>query len=398
MSTEERKGGPRRHRSRRGGNRRRRSTKATIATDQGSAAADAVRVAPPSGNVYAALDLGTNNCRLLVAKPVANGFEVIDAFSRTVRLGEGITRTKMLSAVAEDRTIAALRICAQKLRRRDVTHVRAIATEACRLAGNSEDFIKRIKRQTGIAFDIISTREEAALAATGCAALADPTCQDVLVFDIGGGSTELIWLDLCERDEETGEPKIVNWVSLPCGVVTLTDRFGLAHDRFADVPISFDLYYRMIDFVKAKLISEGAYELFKRPDPEKPAHLLGTSGTVTTLAGITLDLPRYDRNIVDGSWLPLEKVDQEVGRLVSLGRNARAEHPCIGEDRAEFILAGCAILDAIRHLWPCDRLRVADRGLREGILIQLMAKAGDIEPARARVMGEGENPELEAEL
>ena len=339
------------------------------------------------GNVYAALDLGTNNCRLLVAKPAPGGFDVIDAFSRTVRLGEELTSTGELSQGAMDRTLSALKVCSGKIEKRGVTHLRAIATEACRLAENGASFVERIKKETGISFDIITAEEEAALAAAGCAALADPSCENVLVFDIGGGSTELVWLDLSNRDEKTGQPEIKAWSSLPCGVVTLTDHFRLSSDEFEDAPIGADLYESMVEFVRGRLRQAGAYESFGKRPAEIGAHLLGTSGTVTTIAGISLGLKRYDRNKVDGTWLHLDLVDQVSKRVAKMSRKARSKHPCIGRDRAEFIVAGCAILEAIRDVWPCDKLRVADRGLREGILINLMSEAGDGDLARERVLG-----------
>ena len=350
-------------------------------------AVEAVQPSVGTQNVYAALDLGTNNCRLLIAKPALGGFDVIDAFSRTVRLGEELTSTGELGQSAMDRTVSALQVCANKIERREVTHMRAIATEACRLAENGDNFIERIKRETGITFDIIAAGEEAELAAAGCAALADPTCENVLVFDIGGGSTELIWLNLCDRNEETGQPKIVAWSSLPCGVVTLTDHFRLSDESFENAPIDPELYEGMVEFVRARLRQDGAYESFGKRPTDAPAHLLGTSGTVTTLAGISLGLKRYDRNKVDGTWLHLDLVDQVSKRIAKMSRAARSKHPCIGRDRAEFIVAGCAILEAIRDVWPCDRLRVADRGLREGILIHLMTEQGDGDLARQRVMG-----------
>jgi len=391
VSTEERENGPKRHRSRRGGNRRRRpdGNKPSAPPREGAGRVDipAVRPMPTDGNIYAAIDLGTNNCRLLVARPAPGGFEVIDAFSRTVGLGEELTATGALSDKSMERAISALKICAGKIERDGATHVRAIATEACRLAQNGPSFVARVKEETGIDFDIITTGEEAALAAAGCAALADPACENVLVFDIGGGSTELVWLDLCERCDETGQPRIVAWTSLPCGVVTLTDKFELSDERFDEECIGVELYQEMVDYVRSRLRASGAYELFGKRDDETPAHLLGTSGTVTTVAGIALGLKKYDRNKVDGTWLHLDLVQQVSLRVAKMSRGARSRHPCIGRDRAEFIVAGCAILEAIRDLWPSDRLRVADRGLREGILIRLMAEAGDSELARERVLG-----------
>ncbi len=341
----------------------------------------------PGTNVYAALDLGTNNCRLLVARPAPGGFNVIDAFSRTVRLGERLAATGELAQGSMDRAVNALKICASKLERNSVTHVRAIATEACRTAQNGSAFIDRVQRETGIAFDIISTGEEAALAAAGCAALADPACEKVLVFDIGGGSTELVWLDLCDRCEETGQPRIKAWTSLACGVVTLTDRFKLSDKRFDKTPIGAELYGEMVDYVREQLRGAGAFDQFGAYADDCPVHLLGTSGTVTTIAGIALGLKKYDRSKVDGIWLHLDLVGQVSRRVARMSHQARARHTCIGRDRAEFIVAGCAILEAIRDIWPCDRLRVADRGLREGILIGLMAEAGDSKLAKERVLG-----------
>lgn len=339
-------------------------------------------------NIYAALDLGTNNCRLLVARPAPGGFQVIDAFSRTVGLGEDLNQTGALAKSAMDRTVNALKVCASKIHRNKVTHVRAIATEACRLAKNGPDFIARIEKETGISFDIITAGEEAALAAAGCAALADPSCGNVLVFDIGGGSTELVWLDLSKRCDVTGQPDIVTWTSLPCGVVTLTDLFELSDERFDKMAVGPELYETMVDYVRGRLRELNAYEMFGGNLGDLPAHLLGTSGTVTTIAGIALGLKKYDRDKVDGTWLHLDLVGQVSMRVAKMSRDARARHPCIGRGRAEFIVAGCAILEAIRDLWPCDRLRVADRGLREGLLIGLMAEAGDSELARERVLGE----------
>jgi exopolyphosphatase/guanosine-5'-triphosphate,3'-diphosphate pyrophosphatase len=399
VSAEERGNGPKRHRSRRGGNRRRRSNghrpRAPKPGTPPRVDIPAEHPLPQDGNIYAALDLGTNNCRLLVARPAPGGFEVIDAFSRTVGLGEQLAASGTLSEASMNRAISALKVCASKIKKDGATHVRAIATEACRFAENGPAFVERVKRETGIEFDIITAGEEAALAAAGCAALADPTCENVLVFDIGGGSTELVWLDLCNRCETTGQPRIVAWTSLPCGVVNLTDLFRLSDPREDDECVGADLYNKMVDHVRERLRASGAYETFADRPQDRAAHLLGTSGTVTTVAGIALGLKKYDRRKVDGTWLHLDLVHDVSLRVAKMSRAARARHPCIGPDRAEFIVSGCAILEAIRDLWPCDRLRVADRGLREGILIRLMAEAGDSALARERILGAGKSHSLE---
>jgi len=311
--------------------------------------------------VYAALDLGTNNCRLLVANPNPHtGFRVIDAFSRIVRLGEGLSSCGCLSDDAETRAISALKICTDKMIRRGVERSRLIATEACRSAKNGEEFISRVRRETGLNIEIIDRKTEAQLAVAGCAALLCPESQRALVFDIGGGSSEIMWLAHKGCDYE-----ILSWTSVPIGVVTLAEKFG-------GVQVTPAEFARMIDFVKPHLQKfEDEFQIsceLKRHN----AHMLGTSGTVTTIAGIHLDLPRYDRSKVDGCWLSGDDVSAVNQRLLDMTFEARKDCPCIGTDRADLVLAGCAILEAVRLQWPCERVRVADRGLREGILTTLM--------------------------
>jgi len=313
--------------------------------------------------VYAALDLGTNNCRLLVANPNRHtGFRVIDAFSRIVRLGEGLTHSGNISDEAEVRAIAALKICTDKMIRRGVERSRLIATEACRIAQNGKQFIDRVKSETGLNIEIIDRKTEAQLAVAGCAALLCPQSQRALVFDIGGGSSEIMWLAHKGCDYE-----ILSWTSIPVGVVTLAEKFG-------GIQINQREFTAMIEYVTPYLQKfEDEFQIsceLKRHN----AHMLGTSGTVTTIAGIHLDLPRYDRSKVDGCWLSGEDVAAVNKRLLDMPFEARKECPCIGADRADLVLAGCAILEAVRLQWPCERVRVADRGLREGILTTLMCQ------------------------
>jgi exopolyphosphatase/guanosine-5'-triphosphate,3'-diphosphate pyrophosphatase len=318
------------------------------------------------GHIYAALDLGTNNCRLLVAKPEANGFKVLDSFSRTVRLGEGLTQSGELSEAAIIRAIEAIRICAIKMRKRGVTSARAIATQACRTARNGPDFIKRVADETGLHFDIIPPAEEARLAVRGVTPLLDRTDAGALVFDIGGGSTELIWLDLRDRARS---PKIMRWGSMPLGVVTLAEKF-LGR---LDAP---GAYEEMTAEVKSQL---KAIQGLAPPGghPAGAFHMLGTSGTVTTIAGIHLGLERYERSKVDGQWLKRDDIMRVIAQLKTMNREARASHPCVGEDRAELVIPGLAIFEAIFSLWTPPRLRVADRGLREGMLLALMEGADE---------------------
>ena len=313
--------------------------------------------------IYGALDLGTNNCRLLVAKPSADGFRVIDAFSRIVRLGEGASRTGRLSEDAMDRTIEALKVCTGKMARRNVTRFRLIATEACRSAANGDDFINRVYLATGLKLEVIDRETEARLAVAGSASLIEADSSNALVFDIGGGSTELMYLTLSENGHELRE-----WISVPVGVVTLAERHG-------GVVVDRNIFDTMIGEVRPLLDDFLARIDDGMGGASSLDHMLGTSGTVTTIAGVHLNLERYDRARVDGCWITNDSIIDVTGRLLDMTYDERAANPCIGPDRADLVLAGCAILEAILQNWPCDRVRVADRGLREGILAGLAEQA-----------------------
>lgn len=316
--------------------------------------------------LYAALDLGTNNCRLLIARPIWEGFRVVDAFSRIVRLGEGLGRSGRLSEEAISRAIEALKICRDKIESRGVVGSRLIATEACRSAGNGDEFRERVREEAGLELEIIDRATEARLAAVGCSPLVDPASEGVVLFDIGGGSSELVWLDK-PRGGFASEPRIRAWISLPLGVVTLAERHG-------GVEVDGNVFEAMVSEV------EGQLEDFPHRDEMASAscrlHMLGTSGTVTTLAGVHMGLPRYERRRVDGTWLSDDDVSNVVTRLRAMSYDERVANPCIGRERADLVLAGCAILEAFRRAFPCARLRVADRGLREGMLIDLMRRDG----------------------
>lgn len=321
---------------------------------------------------YAALDLGTNNCRLLIAEPTRSGFRVVDSFSRIVRLGAGLTHHGALSQEAMDKAVEGLRVCRTKMESRNVVRRRLIATEACRQASNGEAFIKRVEKETGLALEIADRRTEARLAVSGCATLVEREADGVILFDIGGGSTELAFLDF-----RSGKPRfhahmhrfIRAWTSLPVGVVTLAESFG---GVYVDRPI-FEL---MVAEVRQMISRFAAREMMSQCVQGGKVHLLGTSGTVTTLAGVHLGLERYDRRRVDGTWMGADDVTAMTDRLIDMTFDERVANPCIGADRADLVLAGCAIFEAIRREWPCGRLRVADRGLREGMLVELMAQDG----------------------
>ena len=341
---------------------------------------------------YGALDLGTNNCRLLLAKPSRRGFRVVDAFSRIIRLGEGVAQTGRLSDAAMDRTVEALRVCAAKLNRSGTQRVRCVATEACRIADNGSDFLTRVKRELGLDIEVLSREAEAGLAVAGCSSLIDYRSDYVLVFDIGGGSSELVWLDIQGQDANAARgapadrhglrPAMAAWTSLPVGVVTLAETFG-------GRTVTPDVFEAMVDHVLALIRPFEDEHKFCARTRNASVHLLGTSGTVTTVAGIHLGLPRYDRSRVDGCWMHTQDVHDITYSLLDRTYEERVAEPCIGMDRADLVLAGCAILEAVIRTWPSERLRVADRGLREGILTTLMSEDGVYRAGRRRRGGRG---------
>lgn len=328
--------------------------------DRSPRAADAGR----DGPLYAALDLGTNNCRLLIAQPAREGFRVVDSFSRIVRLGEGLSRTGLLDPAAMDRAYEALAVCAERVARRGVPAQRlsAVATQACRAADNGPDFVARVRSGTGLRLDIIDPAEEARLSVEGCRNLFDPTAAAVLVVDVGGGSTELSWL----RRADTGRLETAAWLSIPLGVVTLAERHPEPDE-------ALDAWFAaMVEDVGAALsaapVDAETLALFA----QGRAHLVGTSGAITSLAGVHLGLTRYRRDRVDGLWVRREDCERATRRLLAMGPDGRAAEGCIGPERADLVLAGAAILEAVQRAWPCERVRVADRGLREGLLLERM--------------------------
>jgi exopolyphosphatase/guanosine-5'-triphosphate,3'-diphosphate pyrophosphatase len=316
---------------------------------------------------YAALDLGTNNCRLLIARPDGHAFKVVDAFSRIVRLGEGVSKSGELCDAAMDRTLEALHICRRKMDDRGVSRARLVSTEACRAARNGRDFLTRIEKETGLALELLDRQGEAHLAAAGCAALADTQASSIILFDIGGGSTELVWLSVKNCGEADIRSRIRAWTSMPLGVVTLAERHGGVH-------VCNRTFEKMVSETAETLAPFAAEAIEARTEPG--FHLLGTSGTVTTLGGIFLGLERYDRRRVDGLWMGAGEIDGVLQELLAMSYRERAENGCIGRERADLVLAGCAIFEAIRRAFPAKRVRIGDRGLREGMLMEMMREDG----------------------
>ncbi len=333
---------------------------------------------------FAALDLGTNNCRLLIARRAGpagekamatDDFQVVDAYSRIVRLGEGLLQSGRLSDAAMDRALVALGACAEKLARRGVSQVRSVATEACRRAENGPLFVKRVYEETGLALDVITPAEEARLAVLGCQTLIDMKSRRTLVFDIGGGSTEIVLIERRNFNQHRNRPRrnshaMKGWVSVPWGVVSLAETELLD----AGSPTArLEAYARMKARVKAHLGQLGT-DLAHNGGAD--VQLLGASGTVTTLASLNMGLPQYDRKKVDGSLASTAELRALSHDLAVRSPEDRARIPGIGPDRADLVVAGCAILEALLDLSTAPQLRVADRGIREGILRSMMAREG----------------------
>lgn len=325
-----------------------------------------------SGNaskLYAALDLGTNNCRLLIAERApSGGLRVVDSFSQIVRLGEGLARTGQLSEKAMGRAVEALRRCHDKVKRHQPVEARYIATQACRAATNGRAFLNQVHRTLGLRMETISPKEEAKYALLGSLDLVDAGHDFALVIDIGGGSTELCWIDAktaVERGIEgcSVRPPILGWASFPVGVVTLAESFEDKAEGW---------YERMVEHVRQLLLANDAANRFGPLFRAGRGQLIGNSGTVTSLAGVHLRLDRYLRSAVDGVWLSRDGAAEARKRLHDATPEERAAEPCIGPERADLVLSGCAILDAVWSVWPAERLRVGDRGLREGILLSMM--------------------------
>ncbi len=341
-----------------------------------------------SGELYAALDLGTNSCRMLIARPKGDQFQVVDSFSKAVQLGQGLEASGRLSRSSMARTVQALQICRRKIESHGVTRMRLVATEACRRAGNARDFIRYVRRETGLPLEIIPAEEEARLAVISCAPLVKKQAEQVLVVDIGGGSTELVWIDVsgvepCERgraimrisdglDQPEGTvpgAKVVDWISVPLGVATLKD-------HFADVEDDAARFALMSWYFEEKLSNFSTYSC---GSPRDGFQIIGTSGTVTTVAACHLGLRRYDRTRVDGLTMTSGQIDAVIRSFLSLGPEGRRTDPRIGRDRHTLIMPGAAILQALMRVWPTESMSVADRGLREGLLYAQMAADGVLE-------------------
>ena len=345
-------------------------------------------LSPASPQLYAALDLGTNSCRMLIAQPRGSQFLVVDSFSKAVQLGVGLEASGRLSRISMQRTIQALRICQKKLEQHNVKSMRLVATEACRRARNGRDFIRQVRRETGLSFEVIAPEEEARLAVISCAPLVSQRTEQLLIVDIGGGSTELVWMDLSQvphperaraimrlgngfnqPDDGLPQARVVDWISVPLGVATLKD-------HFADVEDDSARFALMSWYFEEKLCNFSPYN---SGVAREGFQIIGTSGTVTTVAACHLGLKRYDRTRVDGMTMSSGQIDAVIRSFLTLGPEGRRTDPRIGRDRHTLIMSGAAILQALMRIWPTDRMSVADRGLREGLLYAQMSADGVLE-------------------
>ncbi|MGR3501217.1 Ppx/GppA phosphatase family protein [Pseudaestuariivita sp.] len=343
---------------------------------------------PDPADLYAALDLGTNSCRMLIAQPKGNQFHVVDSFSKSVQLGSGLEGSGRLSRASMSRTVHAMRICQQKLRRHRVKRMRLVATEACRRARNAKEFLAYVKRETDLGLQIIEPEEEARLAVISCAPLVSTKTEQLLVVDIGGGSTELVWIDLSgvpahdrpksimrlhagfhTPDSPFPAAKVVDWISVPLGVATLRDQFSDVSDDAAR--------YALMSWYFEENLSD--FTPYGDEQARAGFQIVGTSGTVTTVAASHLGLKRYDRTKVDGLRMTSAQIEAVIRDYLELGPAGRRRDPRIGQDRQALIMSGAAILQALLRLWPTDRLSVADRGLREGLLYAQMCADGVLE-------------------
>lgn len=311
---------------------------------------------------FAAIDLGTNSCRLVIASPTPASFRIVETFSKITRLGEGIINDNELSRPAMRRTINALKVCAGVIEEyAPIYRSRFVATAACRRAKNCKEFLDLVKKETGLTIETISSKEESRLAVVGCIPLLNRNIRRALVFDIGGGSTEIS----LARITNSGKTFIEGFVSLPYGVVTISEAFpsqdmtALAYDTIIErthkLLKEFDEKYNIREAIKNQEIQ-----------------IIGTSGTVTVLGAVHLNLPRYNRSAVDGISITRQDIDRAIAKIKRLGDEGRKKHPCIGAQKADLTMAGCAIIEGLCSFWPIEEITVADRGIREGILLDMM--------------------------
>jgi exopolyphosphatase/guanosine-5'-triphosphate,3'-diphosphate pyrophosphatase len=327
---------------------------------------------PLTQNNYAAIDLGTNSCRLVVATPTTTSFRVVETFSKVVRLGEGIIQDNELSPRAMKRTVQALKVCRGVIDEyMPITASRFVATAACRRAKNVAQFVEMVKRDAGIELEVISSKEEARLSVVGCLPLLNRNIKRVLVFDIGGGSSQIS----LARVTDGGKTFIEGFVSLPYGVVTVSEAFA-GHEMSK---LEYSTVLERTQSILAEF--EEKYHI-REAIANQEIQVIGTSGTVTVIGAVHLRLPRYNRSAVDGIAISAPDIEATISRIKKMGTEGRCKHPCIGQSKSDLTVAGCAIIEGLTTFWPISEITVADRGIREGILLDLMHQQKNTQPIK----------------
>lgn len=307
-------------------------------------------------NRFAAIDLGSNTFRFLIASTSIDKPWQVDCYKGTiVRLGEGLQASGVLCAAAMQRGEKAIAEFRALLDQHHIplSHVRAVSTAAMRSAANSDEFIQRVLNRTGIQIEVISGDEEAATSLLGsCAVLDSAHAEDMLLFDIGGGSTEFVRAKQGKRDHA---------ISCPLGVVRLVE----AH-LHSDPPSAED-YQCMISAADQHL--EAVQQAWQ--GREAPASLVGTAGTVTTMAATLLNLYPYQSEPINNFIIHTSAFSDLRHRLLALTHAERQQITTIEPQRADLMIAGCAIIDAIFERWGHQQIITVDAGLLEGVWLKL---------------------------
>lgn len=315
------------------------------------------------GKKVAALDLGSNTCRLIIAEVFPDGaFENVEVFSRIVRLGENLSQSNKLQSAAIERAVGALRICSRKIDEHRPLLVRCVATEACRRAQNADYFKKLVRQETKLRLEIIDPNEEAELCLKGCETLLNPRIPYGVVFDIGGGSSEVMWVKL----HEGGDAELLEFISLPFGVVGLSETYGTYTGVVFD-----DIVHSISDSLKGFHAYADICSLIQ----ENKVQMVGCSGTATTIAALKLNLKAYDREVIDGTIIEQKDIEGIKDLLCAMTPSERAAHPCIGSGRSDLVIPGLSIFAGIYDAFPVSEICVADRGVRDGIIAQLTHEA-----------------------
>lgn len=326
--------------------------------------AQSAHITPQTAEYLAAIDLGTRNCRLIIAKHHGGQIEIVDLFSRFVCLGEGVAQSRRLGRKAMERTITVLKQCAKRLSHYPNVVFSGVTTDAVRRAENAQSFLRRVARETGLKLEMIDEKEEAYYEVLGCARVLDMRKKRHIIFDIGGGSSEII---LCSLDQEK-RVRIDEMLSLPYGVVNLYESVD---------KLTFTSYTSIVEEVQNLCRRFLVAHLGDLASQDVSAfQVIGTSGTTTTVAAMHHNLKMYDRERVDGTSLCFEDVQKVIHYVQSLSPAERRSNAFCGHVEDDLVLTGFAILEGILRAVPCMYFTVTDAGVRDG-LIRTLAYGAD---------------------